>query len=62
MNQFNVLNGDEQKKTRKLNIQPTEVHFKYRNSYEKHSTMVSTIMGIINNHKMDNGDVEVYLS
>ena len=60
-NQLNALNGD--KKTdppRKRNSQTPEDHFKPRKSPPKTSPVVSDIMGRLNNHAIDNGDVEVH--
>ena len=60
MNQFNTLYGDEPNETPKdWNNQPTADHFKSRTSPSKTSPVVSAIMGRINNHAIDNGDVKV---
>ena len=61
MNQFNDLHGDEPTDTPGYcNIQPLAYHFKYRTSPPKTSTVVSYITGRLNNHAIDNGDVEVH--
>ena len=63
MNQFNVLHGDDPTEPpREWKSQPPEVNFKYRNSASKHSPMTSAIIGILNNHAVDNDDVELYPS
>ena len=60
MNQFNDLHGEEQNKPqRKCNRKPTAAHFKYRTSSPNTTPVVSSIMGILNNHAIDNGDVKV---
>ena len=59
-NQLNHLHGDEPTdKPIEWNIQPPEAHFKSRISPPQTSLVVSAIMGIINNHAIDNGYVEV---
>ena len=58
MNQFNALHGE--KPTDPIlewNSQSPEPHYKYRTSYPKTSFVVSTIMGTLDNHTIDNGDV-----
>ena len=63
MNQFNALHGEETNELpREWNIQPPEVHFKYRNSPTKTSSVVSSIMGRLNHRAVDNGDFEVHPS
>ena len=60
MNQFNALHGDEKTETPKeWNIQPASDHFKSRTSPPKTRPVVSSIMGRLNHHAVDNGDVEV---
>ena len=63
MNPFNVLRGDEPNEPPiEWNSQPSEAHFKYRTSPPKTSPVVSSIMGRLNHHVIDNGDVEVHHS
>ena len=63
MNQFNTLHGEESNKPpRKWNSQPPAANFKLRTSPSKTSSVVSDILRIINNHAIDNGDVEVHPS
>ena len=60
MNQFNTLHGDEPTEPPgKRNIQPPEVHFKHRTYPSKTSPMILAIMGRLNKHAVDNGDIEV---
>ena len=63
MNQLNTLHGDEP--TDPLiywNIQPLAVQLKSRTSPPNNSPVFLSIVGILNHHVVDNGDVEVYLS
>ena len=61
MNELNYLHGEEPNfPPRELNIQPPEAHFKYRTSPPKNSPVVLAIMGVLNNHGIDNGDVEIH--
>ena len=60
MNQFNALHGDQTTEPpRDCNRQPPEVYFKSRTSSHKTSPVVSDIMGRLNYHAIDNGDVGV---
>ena len=60
MNQFNVLHGEETNNPLiDFNIQPPEAHFKSRTYPPKTSPVVLYIMGRLNHHVIDNGDVEV---
>ena len=45
---------------RECNIQPPEANFKSRTSPPNTSPMISDIMGGINHHTIDNGDVKVF--
>ena len=63
MNQFNALNGDETTETlREWNNQPPEAHSKSRTSSPQTSPVVSDIIGRLNHHVIDNGDVEFHPS
>ena len=63
LNQFNSLRSNESTETpREWNIQPPAAHLKSRTSPPKTSTEVSPIIGILNHHNIDNGDVEVHPS
>ena len=63
MKQLNYLHGNEPNEPPiEWNIQPSEVHFKSWNSSTNTITVVSTIIGRINNDALDNGDVEIYPS
>ena len=58
--QFNALRGDEPTDLpRDWNSQHPEVHFKSRTSPLKTSPVVLAIIGRLNRHAVDNGDVEV---
>ena len=60
MNQFNALRGDElTDPPREWNIQPPAAHFKFITSPPKTSPVISAIIMRLNNHKIDNVDVEV---
>ena len=60
MNESNALHCDKPTdKPRDCNSQPTTAHFKSRISTPKIIPMVSYIMRRLNNHAIDNGDVEV---
>ena len=62
-NQFSTLHGDDTTDPpREWNTQPPAVRFKYLTSPPKVSTVVLSIMGRLNHHDVDNGDVEVYPS
>ena len=59
MNQFNYPHGNNPTDPlRDWNIQPLAVHFKSRNSSPKTVPVVLDIMGRLNHHAIDNGDVE----
>ena len=63
MNHFNAIHGDEPTDPpREWNIQSPESHFKFRTSPPKTNTVVSAIVGILNDHTIDNGDIEVHPS
>ena len=63
MNQLNTLCGDEPTDPPiDCNILPLAVQLKYRTSPPNKSPVFLAIMGIINHHVVDNGDVEVYPS
>ena len=63
INKSNALHGYEPTEPPiELNSQPTEYHFKSRISPTKTSLVVSAIMGRLNHHAIDNGDVEVFPS
>ena len=63
MNHFNALHGEEPSELPGVcNIQPPEAHFKSSTSPHKTSPVVSDIMGRLNHHVIDNGDVEVHPS
>ena len=58
MNQFNALNGEEPKEPpREWNSQTTASHFKSRSSPSRTNPVISDIMGKINHHAIDNGDI-----
>ena len=60
MNQLNPRHGDETTDPpQEWNSQHIEDHFKYRTSPPKTSPMVLDIVGRMNHHAIDNGDVEV---
>ena len=60
MNQFNALHGEEPNDPpREWNSQNSAVDFKSRTSPPKTSPLVSAIMGRLNHHSIDNGDVKV---
>ena len=61
MNQFNALRGDEPTNPpRECNSQPLSFIFKYQTSPPKTIPVVFDVMGRLNHHSNDNGDVEVY--
>ena len=63
MNQSSALHGYEQTDPpRHWNIQPPAAHFKSSTSTLKTSLVVSAIMGRLNCHDIDNGDVKVHPS
>ena len=63
MNQFDVLNGKEPTDTPKeWNNQPTAAYFKPSTYPPKTGTVVSDIMGRLNHHVIDNGDIDVHPS
>ena len=58
MNQFNALHGDESKEPPiECNSQPPADHFKSRSSPSRNNPVVSAIMGKLNHHSIDNGDI-----
>ena len=60
MNKFNAIHGDEPNELPiEWNSQPTEAHFKYMTSTYKTNPIISAIMGRLNHHAIDNGDVKV---
>ena len=62
MNQFNSLYGDELKETpREWNSQPPADHFKSRSSPSRTNPVVSAIMGKLDHHTTDNGDITSYV-
>ena len=63
MNNFNALHGDEPKEPpREWNSQPPETHFKSRTPPSKTNPVISVIMGRLNHHAIDNGDVKIHTS
>ena len=63
MNNFNALHGEEQNKPPiEWNSQPTSDTFKYRTYPTNIRPVVSAIMGRLNNHAIDNGDVKFHTS
>ena len=61
INQFNALRGeDPNEPPKECNIQPIESQLKSRTSSTNTSPLVSDIMGKINHHAINNGDVEVH--
>ena len=63
MNQFNALHGDKPKEPpREWNRQPPAAHFKYMSSPSRTNSVVSTIVGKLNHHTIDNGDVKITTS
>ena len=63
MNQFNTLHGEEPNEpTREWNSQPPPSHFKSSASSSNTSPLFSAIMGRLNNHDIDNGDVNFHTS
>ena len=57
-NQFNALHGDKPKEPpREWNRQPPEDHFKSRSYPSRTNPVVSAIMGKLNHHAIDNGDI-----
>ena len=60
MNQFNALHGEKPKKPpREWNSQPPAAHFKSRSSTFRTSPVVSDIMGKLNHHAINNGDIKI---
>ena len=58
MNQLNALHGDKPKEPPgEWNSQPPEAHFKSKSSHSRTNPMVSTIMGKLNHHAINNGDI-----
>ena len=58
MNQFNALHGDEPKDPpREWNSQPPAANLKSRFSPSRTNPVVSAIMGKLNHHAIDNGDI-----
>ena len=63
MNQFNSLNCDKPTEPpREWNSQTPASHFKSNIHPTKTSPVVSSIMGVLNHHDIDNGDIEVHPS
>ena len=63
MNQFNALHGEEPNEPPRVwNSQPPAADFKSITSPPKTSPMFSAIMGILNNHAIDNVDAGVHPS
>ena len=63
VNQFNSLHGDETNEPpRDFNIQTPAAHFKYSTSPSKSNPVISAIMGRLNHHAIDNGNVKVSAS
>ena len=63
MNQFNALHGEEPKEPpREWNSQHPEDHFKSRSSTSITNPVISVIMGKLNHHAIDNGDVKITTS
>ena len=63
MNQFNAIHGDEPNEPPiEWNSQPPAAHFKSRTSPLKTNPVVSAIMGILNHHAIDDGDVDIHAS
>ena len=62
-NQYNVIHSDKPTDTtRECSSQPSPVHSEYLNSDPKNIHAVWAIMGRLNHHTVDNGDIEVYTS
>ena len=60
MHKFNALHGEKPKETpRECNIQPPAAHFKSRFSPSRTNSVISDIMGKLNNNSIDNGDVKI---
>ena len=60
INQFNALHGEEPKEPpREWNSQPPEARFKSRTSPSRTNPVISAIMGKLNHHAIDNGDVKI---
>ena len=60
MNQFNALHGDEpDKPPREWNSQLPAVYFKSRFSPSRTNPVISAIMGKLNHHAIDNGNVKI---
>ena len=60
MNKFNTLHDDKLiDPPRDWTSQPPSAHFKYMTSTPKTSPLISAVMGRLNHHYIDNGDVEV---
>ena len=63
INQFNALHGEEPNKPPiECNSQPLSDHIKSRTYPPKARPVVSSIMGRLNHHAIDNVDVEVHPS
>ena len=63
MNLLSILHCDEPTDPPiDWNIQPLAVQLKIRTSTPNNSPVFLSIMGILNHHAVDNGDVEVYPS
>ena len=60
INQLNALHGDEPKEPpREWNSQPPEAHFKSRSSPSRTNPVILAIMGKINHHAINNGDIKI---
>ena len=60
MNQLNSLHGEKTKEPpREWNIQPPEYQIKFRSSPSRTNPVISAIMGKLNHHAIDNGDVKI---
>ena len=63
MNQFNALHGNEPKEPpREWNSQRPASHFKSRTSPSITNPVISDIIGRLNHHGIDNGDVKIHTS
>ena len=62
-NKSNAIHGDEPNELPiECNIQPLEFHFKYRTPNPNTSPVILDLMGRLNNHAVDTGDVYFYTS
>ena len=63
MNKLNTIHGNEPKETPiECNIQPPAAHFKSRTSPSRTNLVVLAILGKLNHHVIDNGDVKISTS